>query len=147
MELIFKNEVTNQTRKQKGSFATYILISIIPFGGIVTLFMSIIRKQFKLYFLNIFLIFLILGLVISITTAIIVNSGIMEQNNVVLLIQFIFYFLYIFVIFVIAKDINRASIKWYLEHGYELGQGATEVDKLLIEEIKNNKYPWWAIVR
>lgn len=104
-------EKDGQQVSYKAGSALYMLLSFIPFGGIITLVLNIVYKQFRGIWLNQLIVTLI-TLVLVIVAAVIGSDALIVIAYILMLVSLIYlYVMYVF-------NANHYSVKQRLEEGY-----------------------------
>lgn len=141
-------EKNGEKRVVKSGSALYTLWSLIPFGGIATIVISIQRKQFKAVFLNSLILSIIFSIVsgVALGVALGLQSGLLAILLGIIDIAFMVFVIYYFINLVI--NLNRYSLSNYIAKDYEIVNEdmLDEKTKVWIEVNKDKKIPKYFIL-
>lgn len=126
--------------------ALYLLLSFIPYAGsLVVLVMSIMRKQFRGYWLNSF----IIGLIFMTSIIILLLLGLVADLFIALaiidVIGFLIFAIYMYVMYLL--NANYYSIKQRLDEGYHVVNDGEAGVQAAIGKAQAIKKPFWQITK
>lgn len=140
-------EKDGQTIQYGTGSALYLLLNLIPFvGGIVTLVLIIIKKQFRGVSLNQIVLSLIFFVIYFVMAMIIAATESAFLAILLLLFALGFGILGIVMYVYYILNANYYSIKQRLEEGYTVVNGDDEAVKLAVQRAVNIKLPFWQIL-
>lgn len=122
--------------------AMYLLISFVPlFGTLITLIMSIVKKQFRGIFLNMFIYSFAFSLMVYAFKA----ADILDQAKPIVIIVYLTIYYYFFIMYVL--NANSYSIKQRLSEGFTVVNGDDQQVKAAVEKAESTNKPVWQLTK
>lgn len=125
--------------------ANYIWLGLIPFvGSLITLILSIQRKQFRGFWLNKFIVDIIIAILLSILAAISIDT---ENETLYFIGVMIDVIISIGILWNYASNANYYSIKQRLSEGYIVMNDDEPEIAQAVEKAERVELPFWQMTK